>query len=160
LRDYHHLLWLAKAFFRVRTPKDLEYSGILSHKEYADLESHLRFIHLVRNHLHRESARKNDRLTFDHQDRIAKALAFRDQDGLLAVEQFLSQLHASMASIKSLHHSFVFTHFPGSRRNGTGSVRSESVNAPFHIDQGELHFPSATRILSDPFCFWISSWKG
>jgi len=150
LRDYHHLLWLAKAFFRVRTPKDLEYSGILSHKEYADLESHLRFIHLVRNHLHQESARKNDRLTFDHQERIAKALAFKDQDGLLAVEQFLSQLHASMASIKSLHRSFVFTHFPGSRRNGTGSVSSESVNAPFHIDQGELHFPSATRLLSDP----------
>src|SRR5512136_1493034 len=112
LRDYHHLLWLAKAFFRVRTPKDLEYSGILSHKEYANLESHLKFIHLVRNHLHRESARKNDRLTFDHQERIAKTLAFKDQDGLLAVEQFLSQLHASMASIKSLHRSFVFTHFP------------------------------------------------
>jgi [protein-PII] uridylyltransferase len=150
LRDYHHLLWLAKAFFRVRTPKDLEYSGILSHKEYADLESHLKFIHLVRNHLHRESARKNDRLSFDHQQRIAKALTFKNQDGLLAVEQFLSQLHASMASIKSLHRSFVFTHFPGSRRNGTGSVSSESVNAPFHMDQGELHFPSATRILSDP----------
>jgi [protein-PII] uridylyltransferase len=38
LRDYHHLLWLAKVFFHLRTPKDLEYSGILSHKEYGDLE--------------------------------------------------------------------------------------------------------------------------
>ncbi|MCU0594442.1 MAG: [protein-PII] uridylyltransferase [Desulfobacterota bacterium] len=150
LRDYHHLLWLAKAFFRVRTPKDLEYSGILSHKEYADLESHLRFIHLVRNHLHRESERKNDRLTVDHQVRIAKTLGFKDQDGLLAVEQFLGQLHASMASIKSLHRSFVFTHFPGSRRNGTGSAAPESVNAPFHEDQGELQFPSAVAILGDP----------
>jgi [protein-PII] uridylyltransferase len=150
LRDYHHLLWLAKAFFHLRTPKDLEYSGILSHKEYAGLESHLKFIHLVRNHLHRESARKNDRLTFGHQERIAKALAFEDQDDLLAVEQFLSQLHASMASIKSLHRSFVFTHFADSRRNGPGSARSESLNAPFHTEQGEIDFPSATRILSDP----------
>jgi [protein-PII] uridylyltransferase len=150
LRDYHHLLWLAKAFFRVRTPKDLEYTGILSHKEYAELESHLRFIHLVRNHLHRESERKNDRLTFDHQETIAKTLAFKDQDGLLAVEQFLSQIHASMASIKSLHRSFVFTHFPGSRKNGTGPVGPERLSAPFHMDQGELYFPSATSILSDP----------
>jgi [protein-PII] uridylyltransferase len=150
LRDYHHLLWLAKAFFRLRMPKDLEYSGILSHKEYEDLESHLKFIHLVRNHLHQGSARKNDRLTFDYQERIAKSLAFKDQDGLLAVEQFLSQLHASMASIKSLHRSFVFTHFPGSRRNGTGSDQSENLTAPFHMDQGEIHFPSATAILSDP----------
>ena len=150
LRDYHHLLWLAKAFFHVRTPKDLEYSGILSHKEYGDLEGHLKFIHLVRNHLHRKSARKNDRLTFDYQERIAKSLAFKDQDGLLAVEQFLSQLHASMASIKSLHRSFVFTHFSDSRRNNTGSAGSESLTAPFHMDQGEIHFPSATAILSDP----------
>jgi [protein-PII] uridylyltransferase len=150
LRDYHHLLWLAKAFFHLRTPKDLEYLGILSHKEYAGLESHLKFIHLARNHLHRESARKNDRLTFDHQRRIAEVLAFEDQDDHLAVEQFLSQLHASMASIKSLHRSFVYTHFPGLRRNGPGSGRSECLNAPFHMEQGEIDFPSATRILSDP----------
>ncbi len=150
LRDYHHLLWLAKAFFRLRTPKDLEYSGLLSQKEYADLESHLKFIHLVRNHLHRESARKNDRLTFDHQESIAQALAFKDQDSFLAVEQFLGQIHASMAAIKSLRHSFVFTHFPGSRKNGNGAGSSESLRAPFHMDQGEIHFPSATAILTDP----------
>ena len=150
LRDYHHLLWLGKAFFHLRTPKDLETSGLLSHKEYADLESHLNFIHLVRNHLHRESARKNDRLTFDHQESIAQALAFKDQDSLLAVEQFLGQIHASMASIKSLRHSFVFTHFPGSRKNGTGAAGSESLSAPFFMDQGEIHFPSATAILRDP----------
>jgi [protein-PII] uridylyltransferase len=150
LRDYHHLLWLAKAFFHVRTTKDLEYSGILSHKEYADLESHLNLIHLVRNQLHLESGRKNDRLTFDRQERIAKSLSFKDQDGLLAVEQFLSQVHASMGAIKSLHRSFVFTHFPASRRNGAGPDAVESLSAPFHMDQGEIHFPSATDILSDP----------
>ena len=150
LRDYHHLQWLAKAFFSLRAPKDLEYSGLLSHKEYADLENHLRFIHLVRNHLHRESGRKNDRLTFDHQESLALALGFKDQDGLLAVEQFLGQVHASMASIKSLRHSFVFTHFPGSRKKGAGAAASENLKAPFHMDQGEIHFPSATTILSDP----------
>jgi [protein-PII] uridylyltransferase len=150
LRDYHHLLWLAKAFFHLRTPKDLEYSGLLSHREYADLESHLKFIHLVRNHLHRESVRKNDRLTFDHQESIAQALSFKDQDSLLAVEQFLGQIHASMASIKSLRHSFVFTHFPGSRKNGANAAASENLRAPFHMDQGEIHFPSATAILREP----------
>jgi len=150
LRDYHHLLWLAKAFFHVRVPKDLEILGILSHKEYEDLETHLRFIHLVRNRLHQDSARRNDRLTFEHQEGIARALGFKDQDGLLAVEQFLSQVHASMASVKSLHRSFVFTQFPGSRKNGSGSERSAELCAPFHVDQGEICFPSAVAILSDP----------
>jgi [protein-PII] uridylyltransferase len=150
LRDYHHLLWLAKAFFGLRAPRDLEYSGLLSHKEYADLESHLRFIHLVRNHLHLESARKNDRLTFGHQESIARALSFKDQDDLLAVEQFLGQIHASMASIKSLRHSFVFTHFPGSRKNGAGPVAQAGISSPFRVEQGEIHFPSATALLADP----------
>lgn len=150
LRDYHHLLWLAKAFFHLRVPKDLEVLGILSHKEHEDMETHLRFIHLVRNRLHQGSARKNDRLTFEYQEGIARALGFKDQDGLLAVEQFLSQVHASMASVKSLHRSFVFTHFPGSRKNGPGSERPEDLSAPFHMDQGEIYFPSAVAILSDP----------
>ena len=150
LRDYHHLLWLAKAFFHIRTPKDLEYSGLLSHREYGDLENHLKFIRLVRNHLHRESGRKNDRLTFDRQESIARALAFEDQHGLLAVEQFLGQIHASMASIKSLHRSFVFTHLPAGRKSGTGTAASEILSAPFHMDQEEIHFPSATSILRDP----------
>jgi len=134
LRDYHHLLWLAKVFFHLRVPKDLEVLGLLSHKEYEDLETRLHFIHLIRNRLHQGSARKNDRLTFEYQEAIARALGFNDRDGLLAVEQFLSQVHASMASVKSLHHSFVFSHLPGSRKN----------------DPGEIYFPSAVAILSDP----------
>ncbi len=31
LRDYHHILWIAKAFFSLMGPRDLEYSGKLSH---------------------------------------------------------------------------------------------------------------------------------
>jgi [protein-PII] uridylyltransferase len=40
--------------------------------------------------------------------------------------------------------------FFGSRKNGTGSGGSQTVGGPFHIDQGEIYFPSATTFLSDP----------
>jgi [protein-PII] uridylyltransferase len=139
LRDYHHILWLAKAFFQLRAPRDLEYQGILSHHEYQDLEKSVQFIGLVRNHLHRLSDRRNDRLTFDHQEKIARILRFEDKGDVLAVEQFLAKLHACMASVKSLHRSFLLTHLP--KEHPAGKKEQEP---------GEVGFDSATSILKDP----------
>ena len=72
LRDYHHILWIAKAFFSLMAPRDLEYSGKLSHKEYLGMRNYLRFIWLARNHLHQLSGRRNDRLDFEYQEKIRK----------------------------------------------------------------------------------------
>lgn len=150
LRDYHHILWLARAFFNLRTPRDLEYSGKLSHNEYQTLRVHLGFIWLVRNHLHQVSGRKNDRMVFEYQEEIAKRLGFKDQKNLLAVEQFMGRVHASMASIKSLYRSFVTTYTPKWHR-----IKSDTEDADIacglQLSQGELNINSATAILSDPF---------
>jgi [protein-PII] uridylyltransferase len=139
LRDYHHILWLAKAFFQLRSPRDLEYHGVLSYHEYQDLERSVQFIGLVRNHLHRLSNRRNDRLTFDHQEKIARILRFQDKRNMLAVEQFLARLHACMASVKSLHRSFLLTHLQKDRSAGKKAV-----------ELSEIGFDSATSILKDP----------
>lgn len=149
LRDYHHILWLSKIFFKLMVPRDLEYTGILSHREYGQLRDDLDFISMVRNHLHRLSGRKNDRLTFDFQERIAGILGFQAKDDHLAVEQFLSRLHAAMASIKSLHRSFLLTHMP--KRTGAGSKTKSERFSPFiDAQQGELRFTSPTSIASNP----------
>jgi [protein-PII] uridylyltransferase len=139
LRDYHHILWLAKTFFQLRSPRDLEYHGILSHQEYQDLKESVQFIGLVRNHLHRLSGRKNDRLSFDHQEKIARILRFQGKGDVLAVEQFLAKLHACMASVKSLRRSFLLTHPP-----------KELPPGKKEQEPGEVGFDSATSILKDP----------
>ncbi len=139
LRDYHHILWLAKALSQLRSPRDLEYHGIFSCHEYRDLEMSVQFIGLVRNYLHGLSNRKNDRLTFDHQEEIARVLRFQDKGNRLAVEQFLAKLHASMASVKSLHRSFLLTHF-----------QKEYAAGKKAVVPGEVGFDSATSILKDP----------
>ncbi|MBN1104874.1 MAG: [protein-PII] uridylyltransferase [Deltaproteobacteria bacterium] len=149
LRDYHHILWLSKVFHRLGVPRDLEYGGIFSHREYAEMKGSLQFICLVRNHLHLVSGRKNDRLTFDHQERIARILGFRDHGDLLAVEQFLGKLHASMASLKSLRSSFALTHLPGRQGLGRGE-QPESLSGSIELLHGEVGFTSATSILSHP----------
>jgi len=149
LRDYHHILWIAKAFFSLMAPRDLEYSGKLSHKEYQRMRNHLRFIWLARNHLHQLSGRRNDRLDFEYQEKIAPRLGYQDGEDLLAVEQFMGDLHAAMAAIKSLNRAFVRTHLPGGRVLWKGSEPLDVVEG-LHIHQGEIGFDSATAILSDP----------
>jgi [protein-PII] uridylyltransferase len=139
LRDYHHILWLARAFFHLLSPRDLEYQGILSHQEYQDLEKSIRFIGFVRNHLHRLSGRKNDRLFFDYQEKIARTLGFKDQGDELAVESFLGNLHAHMATVKSLHRSFLLTHIEA-KQGGRKRVN----------EAGQIGIDRATSIVRDP----------
>ena len=150
LRDYHYVLWLARAFFNLRIPRDLEYMGILSHNEYKTLGDHLALIWLVRNHLHQLSGRKNDRMAFEYQEAIAKRLGFKDQRDLLAVENFLSGVHASMASIKSLYQSFVTSHISRWRRVKIDAHKKDTVEG-LHLSQGELNINSAPTIFSNPF---------
>lgn len=150
LRDYHHMLWLSRAFFQLKSPGDLEQKGKLSHHEYQELEKRLKFIRLVRNHLHQLSGRKNDCLEFAYQERIAWALQFRDNKNFLAVEQFMGRLHSYMATVKFLHQSFLLSNFP---ENNKMKVDPASLNIPngFLFNNGTIDFPSAESIPYRPF---------
>jgi [protein-PII] uridylyltransferase len=150
LRDYHHILWMAKAFLDVRQPRDLEPLGKFSSGEYNDLRECVRFIHLVRNHLHQLSGRKNDRLNFEYQETIAKRLGYKNLPKFPAVEQFLSRLHSCMESVKTLHRCFISMHAP--RKHGALKDSEPKEIAP-GIQQlnDELHFKSIKFIENDPF---------
>ncbi|MFP3929182.1 MAG: [protein-PII] uridylyltransferase [Desulfobacteraceae bacterium] len=152
LRDFHHVLWLAKAESRLTNPRDLEYHGRLSHKEYQDLERRLGFVRLVRNHLHHICGRKNDRLYFEYQKEIAGRLGYRDSGGHQAVEQFMGDLHAAMAAIKTLTRPFLSGR-PGNSAipDAGGAACREGV----YSHGGEVHFYSATAILADPMLLVI-----
>ncbi|RPJ81853.1 MAG: HD domain-containing protein, partial [Deltaproteobacteria bacterium] len=100
LRDYHTILWIIKIKSQLKTPKDLEYYGHLSHDEYEALSQSLSFIWLVRNHLHRLFGRKVDQLSFNYQEKLSKLLGFKTIGNQMAVERFLGHLHGQMELIK------------------------------------------------------------
>jgi len=125
LRDVHQIHWLlglrptvAKPF----TPGDRE----LLKADYA-------FVLAARTALHLAAGRKTDRLSFDYQPEVARALGFAGADpcaepgiqpeaqacefdsGLatgLAVEAFLSRLHQSMMRIRSMRQACWLGAFP------------------------------------------------
>ncbi len=148
LRDYHQILWLAKAFFNLQSPRELEYSGRLSHSQYESLTKDIGFLTLIRNHLHELSGRKNDRLGFQYQVKIAGRLGFEDRDGYLAVEQFLGRLHTVMASIKSLRMSFSASYISrGCEERALGHIPEPFPGLRFEGDG--VSFDSVTAILSN-----------
>ncbi|MDZ7696446.1 MAG: [protein-PII] uridylyltransferase [Deltaproteobacteria bacterium] len=149
LRDYHHLLWVSKAFFELDSARDLEYMGKLSHNEYIELREALGLIWQVRNHLHQLSGRNNDRLGFEYQKKIADRLGFEGKGDVMAVEQFMGKVHTAMIFLKELHRSFVTAHLPEKGRKPAFS-RADELAESLHVHRGEIEFDSATAILSDP----------
>lgn len=149
LRDYHHILWMAKALYNIRDTRDLEYLGKLSYREYHELEEEVHFILYVRNHLHLLSGRKNDRLNFEYQENIAKSLGFKKVQKIAPVEQFLGKLHSSMEYIKVLHRSFLYGHAV-KRPIRKINVDPDDLGSGLHLHKDEISFDSATSILADP----------
>lgn len=149
LRDYHAMLWLGKVFFELRVPRDLEYQGRLSNAEFQTLEADLDLIRRTRNLLHFLTGRKNDRLSFEYQEKIAGMLGFRDLVHSAAVEQFMGRLHAAMGSIKSLHRAFLRTHLPkgGPSRKDAGL---ETLKPGLHVEGDAVCFDGAMAILARP----------
>lgn len=103
LRDYHTLLWYAKIKSSIKTKKDLEYYGFLSHYEYSSLEESLEKIWKVRNFLHHITKRKCDILHFEYQTELADLLGYRSKKQQADVEHFLSDLHTWMDFLKYIN---------------------------------------------------------
>ncbi len=150
LRDYHHILWTAKCFNHIRDFKEMEHLGKISNREYLELEKMVRFILLVRNHLHQISGRKNDRLNFEYQEEIASRLGYKNTNKIPAVEQFLGKLHSYMEAIKSLNRSFLLSNAPRGRK-AKNDLRSKDISKGLHILDDEIGFDSIKNIVSEPY---------
>ncbi|OGP53759.1 MAG: [protein-PII] uridylyltransferase [Deltaproteobacteria bacterium RBG_13_52_11] len=149
LRDYHHMLWLAKASVGPRETHDQAFRARLSYQEYQDLRQHVSFLLNIRNHLHLLSHRRNDRLTFEYQAEIAQRLGLRDQKKSLAAEQFNSLVHATMAALKSLSRSFTAGLFLTTKK-GRNIKQIRQISQGLTVDKGELGFDAARAILKNP----------
>ncbi|MEX0999268.1 MAG: [protein-PII] uridylyltransferase [Thermodesulfobacteriota bacterium] len=88
LRDIHYALWIAQAKFKVKTFDDLLPKGVLLEKELRTFEKGLNFLLLIRSELHYLAERREDRLGFEFQEKIARFLGFKNAE-ISAVERFM-----------------------------------------------------------------------
>jgi [protein-PII] uridylyltransferase len=151
LRDYHTMLWIARIAFNAKQPRDLEYRGHLSHKEFQTLSRSIAFIWNVRNRIHYICGRKCDQLHFENQVKLARSLNYRKNNGQEPVERFMGELHGKMEALKQQH--LVFLHELGYekiRKRKRKSQKKSAVEGLEVIKWGMLNFGGPEAVIKKP----------
>ena len=103
LRDLQTIAWVAKRHFGAETLDGLAAHGFIEARELAQLESAQSWLWRVRFALHLVSGRREDRLLFDHQIRLARMFGYEDATYTLAVEQFMQRYYRTAMLVSWLN---------------------------------------------------------
>ena len=103
LRDLQTIGWVAKRHFNCNTFEELAANGFLAPAELRRLRAAQEFLWRVRFALHVETGRREDRLLFDHQVRVAKLFGYEDATYTLAVEQLMQRYYRTVMDVSLLN---------------------------------------------------------
>jgi [protein-PII] uridylyltransferase len=103
LRDIQTIAWVAKRHFGAQTLESLATHGFLTGAELRRLKQAQAFLWKVRFGLHLITGRREDRLLFDHQIRLAKSFGYEDASYTLAVEQFMQRYYRTVMDVSLLN---------------------------------------------------------
>ena len=102
LRDIQIIGWVAKRHFGAKSFRELVEHGFLTEAEYEILDAGQRHLWQVRFALHRIAGRREDRLLFDYQKKIAEHFGFESGEHNLAIEQFMQQYYRTIMELERL----------------------------------------------------------
>lgn len=154
LRDFQHMLWLAKLDGHSGNFEDLLASHLLTKEEYDHLLVARNFLWRIRNEIHLLVGRKAELLTFHRQEKIAKKLGFVDSPkGILAVEQFMQtyyQLASEVASItERVSRRITFEEVKPFRRFFK-RIQSEILDDVFRVEKDQIIVRSKDIFKKEP----------
>jgi len=136
LRDIQMILWIAMRHYSVRTFGELVDLEILSKEENEILITSLEYLWKLRNSLHYQAGRKEDRLLFDHQRILASEFGYSDTQDSLAVEKLMKQYYRTVKDV-SLLNEILLQYFEEeifTRENN----KITSINRRFQLNGGYL----------------------
>ena len=103
LRDLQTIGWVAKRHFGTDTLDELVAHGFLTREELRKLKAGQSFLWKVRFGLHVLTGRREDRLLFDYQIKLAKLFGYEDASFTLAVEQLMQKYYRTVMDISLLN---------------------------------------------------------
>lgn len=103
LRDIHTIAWVAKRHFGAQTLGELREHGFLTKQECDELFAGQDFLWRVRFALHMITGRREDRLLFDSQVKVAQLFGYVDNTSNKAVEQFMQLYYRTIKSLSCLN---------------------------------------------------------
>jgi [protein-PII] uridylyltransferase len=157
LRDLDVALWAARARWRVKGVSDLVRLGVLVPREANEITQACDFLWTVRNHLHYHAGRRSDRLTFEEQETIARAMSYQAKVGKLSddavdiagamVETFMSDYYRHARTIMRAREQIVARATPcvGRKR-----PHEEDIGRGLKIFDGQVTFADPAELGTDP----------
>ncbi len=155
LRDYHCLLWIAKALYGARSMLDLKKRGTISAREYAHFRASLSFLWQLRNALHFITGKKTDILHLDLRKRVAEELGITDSSRFSATERLMRKYYYHAGYMERITTKYIelFTGKPSSGK-------------PFRLDtnvslrNGELVFDKLKDVYDVVQVFYYAALYG
>jgi len=135
LRDIQTIGWVAKRHFGTDTLDELVAHGFLTREELRKLKAGQSFLWKVRFGLHVLTGRREDRLLFDYQIKLAKLFGYEDASFTLAVEQLMQKYYRTVMDV-SLLNEMLLQLFREAIL--TQSATPVAVNARFQIRSDSL----------------------
>jgi [protein-PII] uridylyltransferase len=149
LRDIHTIAWVAKRHFGANTLAELKEQGFLTPAECADLFAGQDFLWRVRFALHMLTGRKEDRLLFDHQIRVAELFGYVDDDKNRAVEQFMQLYYRTIKSLSCLNDLLLQLFDEAILRPDSG--KPKVLNSRFQVRGGAIEARSGDVFRRNPY---------
>ena len=136
LRDIHMIVWVARRHFGTGDLEALVSHGFLTPGQLRVLRQGRDFIWRIRFALHALTGRKEDRLLFDYQARIARLFGYQDATDMLAVEQLMQRYYRTVMDLSRLNEMLLQLFQEAILMNP--DVEPEPLNERFQVKNGFL----------------------
>ena len=140
LRDIQTITWIAFRHWGVRQSSDMAEHGILTESEKNDLESAKQHLLEIRFALHLLTGSDENRLLFEHQQKLAQQLDFRDGDQL-AVEQFMQGYYRTAQRVNTIN-DILLQSFDEAILQASSAFKSRTINERFIVTNNQLEASS------------------
>ncbi len=149
LRDIQMIIWVAKRHFDAPDLEDLVEYGFLTRKEYRILDDGCSFLWRVRFTLHVIAGRREDRLLFDHQRKVAEKFGFISEDNS-AIEQFMKIYYHTIRELSRLN-EMLLQHFQEAIIYARRKEKIIPVNKRFQIRNDFIETRNKNTFKNHPF---------
>ena len=103
LRDIQTIGWIAKRYYAAPDLSSLVKHGFLQKNEYQDLIRGRDFLWRIRYGLHMVTGRREDRLLFDHQRKLATIFDHEDDSTSLGIEKLMQEYYRTVLILRELN---------------------------------------------------------
>ncbi len=148
LRDIQMIGWVAKRHFGVSSLAELVEHKFLTAGQLERLEDGQAFLWRIRFALHVIAGRREDRLLFDHQTKLAQLLGYEDATYTLAVEQLMQRYYRTVMDLSRLN-EMLLQLFEEAILMDPGAA-PEPLNEHFQVKNGFLQTVDDQVFINDP----------